>query len=60
MFVLFRPQMKTLLSQRDVTMANWAARYLGADVFEDRTLEITSAMPISVEQQISRVDAMLG
>ncbi|MDD2919518.1 hypothetical protein [Rhodoferax sp.] len=60
MFVLFRPQMASLLMQRDVTVANWAARHPAADVFEDRALDITSAMPISVEQQISRVEALLG
>ena len=59
MFVLFRPQMAALLDQRDVTIADWAARHPGTDVFEDRALEITSQASISVEDRIARVRAML-
>lgn len=60
MFVLFRPQMRQLLLQRDATVAQWAAQHPGTDVFEDRALDITSWVAISVEDQISQVDAMLA
>lgn len=60
MFVLFRPQMRALLLQRDATVADWSAQHPGQDVFEDRTLDITSAVLISVEDQIAQVDALLA
>lgn len=59
MFVLFRPQMEALLHVRDAAIADWAARNSGRDVFEDRELDITSQVPISVEVQISRLRAAL-
>lgn len=60
MFVLFRPQMKALLAQRDATVAAWAAQHPGEDVFEDRQLDVTSWTAISVEAQMARVDALLA
>lgn len=60
MFVLFRPQMCELLLKRDAVVANWAASHPGNDVFEDRQLDITSRLAISVEAQISRLDALLS
>jgi len=59
MFVLFRPQMQVLLAQRDATVAAWAAQHPGADVFEDRALDVTNWMRISVDDQISRVQTLL-
>jgi len=59
MFVLFRPQMRQLLMQRDATVAQWAAQHPGTDVFEDRALDIPSWVAVSVEEQISNVDALL-
>ncbi|PKO62288.1 MAG: hypothetical protein CVU24_04840 [Betaproteobacteria bacterium HGW-Betaproteobacteria-18] len=59
MFVLFRPQMRQLLLQRDATVTQWATQHPGTDVFEDRALDITSWVAISVEEQISSVDALL-
>lgn len=60
MFVLFRPQMRALLLQRDATVAAWAEQHPGGDVFEDRGLDITSAVQISVDQQIGWVNEMLA
>jgi len=59
LFVLFMPQMQVLLTQRDVTVAAWAAQHPGADVFEDRALDITSQLTISVQDQIDRVEVLL-
>ncbi|MBE0473243.1 hypothetical protein [Rhodoferax sp.] len=60
MFVLFRPQIRQLLRQRDAKVAQWAAQHPGTDVFEDRALDITSWTAISVEDQISQVNVLLG
>jgi hypothetical protein len=59
MVQLFRPQIETLLAQRDAAVADWQARHPGADVFEDRALEVTSMVDISVEDQITAVNAAL-
>ncbi|MFS8086737.1 MAG: DUF6969 family protein [Acidobacteriota bacterium] len=55
MLRLFRPQIDALLRQRDAAMADWARRYPGTDVFEDRRLEVMSELPINVDQQIARI-----
>lgn len=59
MFVLFRPQMAALLEARDLAVAQWAEKHPRKDVFEDRKLDITSQLPISVEAQISAIKARL-
>lgn len=59
MLRLFRPQIEALILARDGKVAAWAARHPGADVFEDRELEIASRTAISVEQQIAAVEAAL-
>jgi len=60
MFVLYRPHMQVLLSQRDATVAAWATKHPVEDVFEDRALDITSWVAISVPGQIARVEALLA
>lgn len=60
MFVLFRPQMRQLLLDRDVKVAHWATKFPGADVFEDRALDITSSIAISVVDQIQQVQESLA
>jgi hypothetical protein len=59
MLVLFRPQIEALLYQRDQTLWSWMEAYPGIDVLEDRGLELTGYIPISVEQQIKAVVAAL-
>jgi len=59
MMVLFRPQIERLLHERDAAVDRWRAAYPGTDVFEDRRLEITSAMDISLEAHIAWLDARL-
>lgn len=53
---LFRPQIVALIHARDAEIARWQARYPGENVFEMRSLEVTSEMTISVEEQIARVE----
>ena len=57
---LFRPQIIQLLHARDRAVAAWQARHPERDVYEDRELEVTSWLPISLEEQIRAVEAHLG
>jgi Domain of unknown function (DUF6969) len=59
MMVLFRPQIERLLYERDAAVDRWRAMHPGTDVFEDRRLEITPSMDISLEAHIAWLDARL-
>ncbi len=59
MLTLFKPQIAHLLRERDRVVADWQRRYPDRDVFEDRELDVTSIMPISVERQIEALEARL-
>jgi hypothetical protein len=59
MLVLFRPQIEQLLLERDRAVARWHAEHPGEDVFEDRRLEITSTVDISLREQIEWLDRLL-
>ena len=52
---LFSPQIADLLAVRDQVVNNWAENHPGADVYEDRDLEITSELDISVDDQIDAI-----
>ena len=56
---LFRPQIETLLHQRDAIMAAWQKSHPDADVFEDRRLGLPSQVAISLDQQTRAVEAAL-
>ncbi len=56
MLRLYRPQIESLIRQRDAVIADWQARSPDADVFEDRRLEITSHLPIDVEALIQQLE----
>lgn len=58
-FRLYRPHMAALLRRRDEIVAAWSAARPGADVYEDRRLEITSWMPVSLELETERLRAAL-
>jgi len=57
---LFRPQIEELIRARDVKVEAWAAEYPDEDAFEDRELEITALLDISVEAQIEAVGKALA
>jgi hypothetical protein len=60
MFALFRPQMRALLAARDAAIMHWRRRHRGKiHVFEDRRLEVTSAVDIDIEDQVRRIEAAL-
>jgi len=56
---LFRPQIEHLLTQRDITVEEWRKQHPDKDVFEDRELEVTSDLLISVDNQIAAVESEL-
>ncbi len=57
----FRPQIALLVAERDEAVMGWRRRRRGkAHVFEDRRLEVTSALDISVAAQFAAIDAALG
>ena len=55
MLRLFRPQIETLLYERDEVIAKWADEHPDEDVYEDRDLELTSTIDINIDKQISAV-----
>jgi hypothetical protein len=55
MFVLFRPEIEALVRHRDAVIEAWQAAHPGEDVLEDRALEITGSLPISVEGSLGRL-----
>jgi len=57
---LLRPQIEELIRARDVKVEAWAAEHPDEDAFEDRDLEITSLLDISVEAQIEAVSKALA
>lgn len=56
---LFKPQIAQLVRARDRFLEDWQRENLSEDVYEDRALEITSAMDISVEDQLQAVGRAL-
>lgn len=60
MLVLFRPQIENLLFQRDITVGQWQNEYRDVDAFENRELDVTSSMRISLHDQIEWLDRVLG
>ncbi len=55
MICLFWPQIVALIEARDRVVANYQADQKGVDIYEDRHLEVTSYLDISVEQQVHAV-----
>ncbi len=60
MLTLYRPQVESLIRQRDEVVAEWQAREPSADVFEDRHLEITGYLPIDVKALTLALEAAAG
>jgi hypothetical protein len=58
--ILFRPQIRHLLAERDVCLDRWKADHPDIDHFEDRELEVTSEMDVNLNAQIDAVKAALG
>lgn len=59
MIRLFQPQITKLLEARDRRVAGWAVTHPDVDVYEDRDLEVTSAVDISIDDQMAAAVAAL-
>ena len=59
MVQLFKPQIADLLRARGRKVAQWQERAPDVDVFEDRDLEVTSFLDISVDAQVQSVASAL-
>lgn len=60
MMVLFRPHIEALLVQRDAVITAWATAHPERNAFEDRALEVTGYLPISVADTVREVRALAG
>lgn len=60
MFRLFRPEIEALIVQRDAAVAAWQEAFPDVDVFEDRKLEVTGEIRISVKEKLERLGASLS
>jgi hypothetical protein len=60
MLRLFRPDIEELVRARDQKVAARQQRNPDTTVYEDRDLEITSFLDISVEDQIGRINEALA
>ena len=59
MITLFKPQIRALVAARDRCVAAWRTDRPDGDTYEDRELEVTSYVDISVEGQTEAVAAAL-
>jgi hypothetical protein len=57
---LFQPQIAALLAARDAAIAALARARPGSDPYEDRSLEVPSAMAVSVEAQMAGLRSALA
>lgn len=60
MVKLYRPQIVDLLLARDKAVDEWRSTHPGKDPFEDRDLEVTSSLDISVERQMDAIRLAVG
>lgn len=60
MFGLFWPQIEALIAHRDEVIEHWTKRHPEVDVYEDRKLEITGSVSISIEQQVTNLHQALN
>ncbi len=59
MMCLFKPQIAALLEHRDAVLDAWVRDHPGVDVYEDRELEISGWLAISVDEQLAAIRAAL-
>ncbi len=60
MITLYQPHIEALLLHRDAVIAVWRDAHPGADIFEDRDLEITGQLDISVDAMVHELQLLLG
>ena len=59
MFRLFRPEIEALLRHRDEVVQRWSDTHPDKDVFEDRKLEVTGDIRISVKRRMETLTSLL-
>jgi hypothetical protein len=52
MVALYRTEIAGLLKERDAMITSWQAAHPGTNVLEDRAMEITSTLEISLDRKI--------
>jgi hypothetical protein len=52
----FKPQIKALIIERDKIIEEWRSRQPDKLVYEDRNLELTSWLPIDLDQQLTALN----
>lgn len=57
---LYRPHIEALIRQRDQAVAARQHRFAERDIFEDRELDITSYLPISVDTLVEHLGRLQG
>lgn len=61
MIALFRPQIESLINQRDQTIAQWAKENPDIEnVYEDRNLEVTSYLDINLLEHIENLEELIS
>ena len=55
LLIAFRAEIEWLFDQRDLTFSRYRDRHGGQSPFEDRSLEITSKVPVRVDLQVERL-----
>lgn len=60
MFTLFRGEIAALLLERDAAVERWRGMHPKGDVFEDRGLEVTSALEIDLDRKLADIRRKLG
>ncbi|HSS65486.1 MAG TPA: hypothetical protein VLS27_13710 [Gammaproteobacteria bacterium] len=59
MFRLFRPEIEALIFHRDASIETWKAAHPDVDVFEDRNLEVTGQLRVSVKERLEQLNSSL-
>lgn len=57
MVTVFRPQIEALIHARDIAMTAWAEQHPDETIHDDRNLNVTSEMWISLDEQLDAVEA---
>lgn len=52
---LYRPYICALITHRDAVISAWQQAHPGMDVYEDRNLELTGYLPISVDEWMTKL-----
>jgi len=55
MIRLFQPHIRALINHRDAVISAWQQAHPGMDVYEDRNLELTGYLPISVDEWMTKL-----